>query len=138
MSSLHWSQSIRHRLLVSGCRSSLFVDNEFNCQYIGSDSWNPRYDKLLNKFTWFILLAVITVYDNDDHDVKCCLFYTCAAGPILVAQFTQLIPGLWGWRWVFIMTDVMCIIALVFWYCFQTSDIVPVLNNPTPSGEEEN
>jgi predicted MFS family arabinose efflux permease len=47
-----------------------------------------------------------------------------------VAAFNSSYPGIWGWRWVFITTDLMCIVSLVFWWLFQTSDIVDVLNTP--------
>ncbi len=52
------------------------------------------------------------------------------AGPLVVAAFTEAYPGVWGWRLAFLLTAVMAAGALVMWYFFQTSEIVPELNTP--------
>ena len=51
-------------------------------------------------------------------------------GPIIVAQFTSKYNGIWGWRYVFILTDLMCIVSLILWRIYQTSDVIDVLNTP--------
>jgi MFS family permease len=51
-------------------------------------------------------------------------------GPIIVAALTSAFPGVWGWRFAFILTAGMSALALSFWYVFQTSEVVPKLNNP--------
>jgi MFS family permease len=56
-------------------------------------------------------------------------------GPIIVGVLTTKWPennGIWGWRVSFIITAVMSAFSLVLWAIYQTSDIVPALNNPTP------
>lgn len=50
--------------------------------------------------------------------------------PILVALCTTRWPGAWGWRMVFFITFAQCLLAMVVWAFFQTSDIVPQLNTP--------
>ncbi len=56
------------------------------------------------------------------------------AAPLVVAAFTSSSwgKGTWGWRAVFILTGSQCALALYFWYYYQTSDIVPLLNSPRP------
>lgn len=54
------------------------------------------------------------------------------AGPLIVATFTDMDSGVWGWRYVFILTQLMAVVSLFFWALFQTSDIVPILNTPLP------
>jgi len=56
-------------------------------------------------------------------------------GPLIVADFTSEAPGVWGWRWVFILTMGMVIVSLLFWALFQTSDVVTELNTPLPDEE---
>lgn len=53
------------------------------------------------------------------------------SGPLVVSALTDALPGQWGWRVAFFITFAQGIIALCFWYKFQTSEIVPELNNPT-------
>ena len=56
-------------------------------------------------------------------------------GPLIVGVLTTLWPennGIWGWRASFIITAAMTVFALIMWYFFQVSDIVPELNNPAP------
>ena len=54
------------------------------------------------------------------------------ASPLVVSIFTTAYPGIWGWRYVFILTALQCAAALVLWSLYQTSDIVPLLNTPRP------
>lgn len=51
-------------------------------------------------------------------------------GPVIVAALTSAYPGVWGWRYVFILTACMSAVALGMWYVYQTSEVVPKLNNP--------
>lgn len=53
------------------------------------------------------------------------------AGPLIVSALTEGMSPKWGWRVTFFLTFAQGIIALVFWYIFQTSEIIPALNNPT-------
>ena len=50
------------------------------------------------------------------------------AGPIVVGILTTAYPGVWGWRLVFFISAAQCGFALVLWYLFQRSDVVPALN----------
>lgn len=50
------------------------------------------------------------------------------AGPILVGYLTTEYPGILGWRLVFFVTAAQCAFALLLWYFFQHSDIIPELN----------
>lgn len=54
--------------------------------------------------------------------------------PLVVAGFTSSTwgQGSWGWRAAFILTALQCILAMYFWFNYQTSDIVAVLNSPRP------
>jgi len=52
------------------------------------------------------------------------------AGPILVGYLTTEYPGILGWRLVFYVTAAQCVFALVLWYFFQHSDIIPEVNTP--------
>eukprot|EP01036_Dinobryon_divergens_P026695 gene26696-35372_t len=52
-------------------------------------------------------------------------------GPIIVSACTEsLEEDNWGWRLVFLLTSGLCVLSLALWAAFQTSDIVPSLNNP--------
>lgn len=51
--------------------------------------------------------------------------------PIVVAAFNERYPGPEGWRRVFMLTFAQCVVASIMWYHYQTSSIVPVLNNPS-------
>lgn len=57
-------------------------------------------------------------------------------GPIAVALFTTKWPGMKGWRATFVLTAAQCAITLLFWFLFQTSDVIPALNEPVPLKEE--
>jgi hypothetical protein len=62
-------------------------------------------------------------------------FFGAIAGivsPLVVAGFTTIWKGSWGWRASFLLTAVQVAIALYFWYYYQTSDIIAVLNSPRP------
>mmetsp|Transcript_4847 Transcript_4847/g.7378 ORF Transcript_4847/g.7378 Transcript_4847/m.7378 type:complete len:554 (-) Transcript_4847:25-1686(-) len=53
------------------------------------------------------------------------------ASPIVVSLFTDAFEGVWGWRFVFLLTALQCVLSSILWYMYQTSDIVPLLNNPS-------
>lgn len=63
---------------------------------------------------------------------NCCGAIAGFVSPLVVAACTTTWPGEFGWRAVFFITAGMCGISLVIWAVFQTSDIVPALNNPRP------
>ncbi len=50
------------------------------------------------------------------------------AGPLVVTAFTTSLDGSQGWRAVFMLTFLLCIITLIIWKVYQTSEIVPALN----------
>lgn len=50
--------------------------------------------------------------------------------PLVVSWLTDRYEGVWGWRYVFILTAGQCAFASVLWCIYQTSDVVPELNNP--------
>ncbi len=50
------------------------------------------------------------------------------AGTILVGVLTTVYPGAKGWRIAFLIAFGQCIFAVVLWYFFQSSEIVPELN----------
>ena len=52
------------------------------------------------------------------------------AGPLVVTAFTTSLDGSQGWRAVFMLTFFQCIVTLIFWKIYQTSEIVPALNTP--------
>jgi len=60
------------------------------------------------------------------------------AGPIVVGILTTAYPGVWGWRLVFYTCAIQCGFALVLWYLFQRSDIIPEINSPVKSSERKN
>jgi hypothetical protein len=51
-------------------------------------------------------------------------------GPLVVTAFTTSLDGSQGWRAVFLLTFFQCIVTLIFWKIYQTSEIVPALNTP--------
>ena len=53
------------------------------------------------------------------------------AGPLIVSALTEGLPVRWGWRVAFFLTFGQGVLGLALWYTFQTSEIVPALNNPT-------
>lgn len=60
---------------------------------------------------------------------------TCGAvagltGPLMVSALTSKYPGSWGWQLSFLIVFGQCLITLVLWAIFQSSDIVPALNTP--------
>jgi MFS family permease len=50
------------------------------------------------------------------------------AGPIVVSVLITSFEGRQGWQLSFYLTALMCIVSLVFWKIFQTSEVIPVLN----------
>lgn len=59
-------------------------------------------------------------------------------GPIVVGYLTTASPGIWGWRLVFYISATQCAFAMILWYFFQHSDIIPELNNPKRSAKDTN
>jgi len=55
-------------------------------------------------------------------------------GPIVVGYLTTEYPGILGWRLVFMLTAAQCMLALVLWYYFQHSDIIPEINTRKGKG----
>ena len=51
-------------------------------------------------------------------------------GPIVVSICITVWEGRLGWQIAFFITAIMCIVALIAWAKWQTSDIVEVLNTP--------
>lgn len=51
-------------------------------------------------------------------------------GPIIVSAFITALGNDLGWKVVFFLTSLMCLIAMILWYLYQTSEVVPVLNSP--------
>jgi hypothetical protein len=49
-------------------------------------------------------------------------------GPIVVGLMTSAYPGIVGWRLVFFITAAQCVFALVLWYFYQHSDVIPEIN----------
>lgn len=60
------------------------------------------------------------------------------AGPIVVALCIDSWEGIWGWRVVFMLSALMCVVSLTLWAKYQTSDIIPELNNPASRSRSEN
>ncbi len=52
-------------------------------------------------------------------------------GPLVISGLLQDYPGSWGWRYAFFVTAGQVAIALIMWYCYQTSQPVPALNEPS-------
>lgn len=50
--------------------------------------------------------------------------------PLLVSYFTTRYEGIQGWRALFVFTNFICFISIYFWYKYQSSDIIPELNEP--------
>jgi hypothetical protein len=50
--------------------------------------------------------------------------------PLLVSWLTDRFEGVWGWRYVFVITALQCAFSSILWYFYQTSDVVPALNDP--------
>lgn len=57
-------------------------------------------------------------------------------GPIVVAHTLQALPGLPGWRFVFLLTFLLCVSFTTVWFVYIRTEIVPVLNTPTPLESE--
>lgn len=57
-------------------------------------------------------------------------------GPIVVSQFTVAYEGTPGWRATFYLTLGIVIVSLSMWAKYQTSDIIPKLNNPVGAGTD--
>ena len=76
---------------------------------------SPRYSSTLNTFAnvFASLAGVVT--------------------PLVVSLFTGKFSGVWGWRYVFIVTAAQCAFASTLWYYYQTSSVVKLLNTPVPS-----
>jgi hypothetical protein len=60
---------------------------------------------------------------------------TCGAvagltGPLMVSALTSSFPGSQGWQLSFLVVFAQCLVTLLLWSIFQTSDIVPALNTP--------
>ena len=53
------------------------------------------------------------------------------SAPLVVSAMVAAF-GSAGWVLSFLLTLAQCVIALFFWYKYQTSEIVPVLNSPRP------
>jgi predicted MFS family arabinose efflux permease len=51
---------------------------------------------------------------------------------------TTTYPGTLGWRLVFLICAVQCLGALVLWYLFQRSDVIPEINAPTKGQSNKN
>ena len=51
-------------------------------------------------------------------------------GPIIVSMLTSAYSGVMGWRYVFFISVIQCAFALGFWYVYQRSELVHVLNTP--------
>jgi hypothetical protein len=50
-------------------------------------------------------------------------------GPIIVSQcISHMEPSIWGWRTFFFLTGFSSFISLILWSIFQTSAIIPELN----------
>jgi hypothetical protein len=49
-------------------------------------------------------------------------------GPMTVGIVTSMFPGRLGWQLVFLYTFVQSSVAVLLWYRYQQSDIVPELN----------
>ena len=52
--------------------------------------------------------------------------------PLVVSAATSMLGFRWGWRAVFFLTASQCALALYFWYYYQVSEVIPVLNSPRP------
>lgn len=50
-------------------------------------------------------------------------------GPITVGLLTPAYPGRLGWRLVFLLTFLQCIIAVVLWYFYQVSEVMPEIDD---------
>jgi MFS family permease len=50
--------------------------------------------------------------------------------PLVVSMFTNTFDDKAGWRITFFFTATLCVVALLCWKVFITSDIVPALNTP--------
>ena len=59
------------------------------------------------------------------------------AGPLMVARLTEDYPGAWGWRWTFIVTAALCYMSIALWMLYQSSTVVPELNNPPTVDDDE-
>mmetsp|Transcript_19811 Transcript_19811/g.36886 ORF Transcript_19811/g.36886 Transcript_19811/m.36886 type:complete len:574 (-) Transcript_19811:40-1761(-) len=75
---------------------------------------SPRYSSTLNTFAnvFASLAGVMT--------------------PLVVSAFTDRYAGIWGWRYVFMLTAGQCVFASILWFNYQTSSVVKVLNTPVP------
>lgn len=49
-------------------------------------------------------------------------------GPIVVSVLITSFEGRRGWQLSFYLTGIMCVVSLVFWKMYQTSEVIPVLN----------
>ncbi len=52
------------------------------------------------------------------------------ASPIVVSALLTAFPGKQGWMLVFVVTAAQAIFAMVVWYIYQTSTIIPAVNTP--------
>lgn len=51
--------------------------------------------------------------------------------PLVVSACTDRYSGVWGWRYVFLLTALQCVLSSILWYTYQTSSVVKVLNTPS-------
>jgi MFS family permease len=54
-------------------------------------------------------------------------------GPIVVGLLTTAYPdqgGILGWRYTFLLTALMALVALPLWFVYIVADVVPALNTP--------
>ena len=78
---------------------------------------SPRYSSTLNTFAnvFGSLAGVMT--------------------PLVVSACTDRYAGIWGWRYVFLLTAGQCVFASLLWYNYQTSSVVKVLNTPAAASK---
>lgn len=60
---------------------------------------------------------------------------TCGAiagltGPLMISFLTTSFDSSFGWKISFLIVFGQCIVTLIFWSIYQTSEIVPILNTP--------
>ena len=98
----------------------------------------------------FFLVAALFTYGATQSGLACAFLdispnYSCSlnslanligaiAGvlaPLIVSTLVASM-GSTGWVVAFMLTFIQCVIAVILWYKYQTSDIVPVLNSPRP------
>lgn len=69
---------------------------------------------------------------NYEYKCNCCCYCFTISGPLVVSLFLLLFESSeLAWRMVFFLTAGFAVVSLIHWNIYQTSEVVPALNNPS-------